>query len=65
MGIEEVNMKQFREMREQKFRGYAEWEEQMKVKRCKCGNPYSYDPARQSDPKCCAECGGREGDIVW
>lgn len=65
MGIEYVNMKQFREMKEAKYRGYSEIEESLKVRRCECGNAYSFDPARQSDPKCCAECGGREGEVVW
>lgn len=64
MPIEPVDIKDFLKGKELRDRFYEEWESKRNVKRCQCGTPYSYDPAYEKDPRCCASCGRREGEIV-
>jgi hypothetical protein len=59
-----VDMAEWKEQGEVQKRSLEEWEKARKVKRCKCGNAYSYDPGYDSDPGCCASCGNREGELM-
>ena len=42
-----------------------EWERGVKIKRCSCGNPYSYGyfPV-EDDPGACQRCRDAEGDFI-
>lgn len=57
-------MKEWREMKEQRDRGIDEWAKGVKVKKCRCGNAYSYGyyPVEE-DPGACQGCRGAEGDF--
>ncbi len=58
-------MKEFNDMRRAEDRMYAEWERHVKIKRCACGNHYSYgyEPVLE-DPGACQTCRGAEGDLI-
>jgi hypothetical protein len=65
MPIRECTMRDWREEMKKEEQSFAQAMAGLKVKKCpECKkNAYSYDPTFQQDPGCCAECGGREGDI--
>ena len=51
----EVNIKDERKQWEQDRKIWQEWEKTRIIKKCKCGNKYSYGRG-EIDPKCCVEC---------
>ena len=60
----EGNMKDFMEAKRRDEEYYKDYLKDRIVKRCKCGNVYSYGLERNYvDPKSCPSCGGRLGEI--
>lgn len=63
--IEEVTLKEWFELKKQRDSQIDEWVREVKVKRCACGNAYSYGyhPV-WDDPGACQRCLGTEGDFI-
>lgn len=63
--IEEVSLKDWFEMKKQRDRNIDEAIKGIKVKRCACGNAYSYgyNPVWE-DPGECQSCRGAEGEVI-
>lgn len=61
-----LTMKEFNEMRRQEDAALRKWEAGVKVKRCECGNAYSYGyPPVEEDPGGCQSCRGAEGELIY
>lgn len=45
-------------------KAWKEFQKTHHVKRCECGEAYSY-PKEMNDPKACQVCRGEEGDLVY
>jgi hypothetical protein len=65
MEFREVSMKDWNEERKTRDRQLEEWERHVKVKRCHCGQAYSYGyyPV-EDDPGACQYCRDAEGDLI-
>ena len=61
----EVSVKDWFEIKKARDQGIEEWAKEVKVKRCSCGNPYSYGyyPVEEN-PGSCQNCRGAEGDLI-
>lgn len=65
MELREISIKDWNEMKKQRDESLIEWEKGVEIKRCECGNAYSYGyfPVYE-DPGACQHCRGAEGDLV-
>jgi hypothetical protein len=63
--VEEVTLKEWFDLKKRRDEQINEWAKDVKVKRCSCGNAYSYGyyPV-WDDPGACQGCRGAEGDIL-
>jgi hypothetical protein len=65
MELSEVSMKDWFDIKKSRDRGIEEWSKGVQIKRCSCGNAYSYGyyPV-ENDPGACQNCRGAEGELV-
>jgi hypothetical protein len=65
MEFREVSMKDWNEETKIRDRQLEQWERSVKIKRCHCGQAYSYGyyPV-ESDPGQCQYCRDAEGELI-
>jgi hypothetical protein len=58
-------MKEFNDMRKAEDQMLQEWERHIKIRKCSCGDNYSYGyyPV-EDDPGACQSCRGAEGELI-
>lgn len=65
MPIQEMSMKEFRQIAEREDKDWYDWEKERKKKKCKCGNLYTYGyETAYKDPGSCPECRDSLGELV-
>lgn len=60
----EGSIKEFQEGHSKHLKDWDDWEKNRVLKRCKCGNAYSYDIGSE-DPKKCAACLDKLGEVIY